>query len=190
MDRDGTLNPKPPEHEYLRSAADFSWLAGAAEGAAALAHAGFALFVVSNQRGVARGLVELDTLRDIEALIQSGLTAHDARIEAFSYCPHDIPSACSCRKPAPGMLLALAAERGLDLARSWMIGDSLSDVQAGRAAGCATAWIAPPVPGPAEADIHAASLRAAAEQIIARAAGAPAPYAAAAASANSATRAS
>ncbi len=141
LDRDGVLNARPPEHDYVRSVAGFRWLAGAAEGAARLAQAGYVLAVVSNQRGVARGLVEPQTLTAIEREIQAGLGLLGSRIEAFRYCIHDLDDACDCRKPAPGMLLSLADELGLDLARSWMIGDSESDVRAGHAAGCATALV-------------------------------------------------
>lgn len=141
LDRDGTLNLRPPAHEYVRRAQDFAWLPGAAQGAARLAAGGFALAVVSNQRGVARGLVEQPVLQDIEELIQRGLAPLGCAIEAFRYCPHDLDARCDCRKPAPGMLLWLAAACGYDLDRSWMIGDSGSDVAAGRAAGCRTALV-------------------------------------------------
>ncbi len=66
------------------------------------------------------------------------LEAFGCRIEAFRYCTHELEDACSCRKPRPGLLVALAQDLELDLARSWMIGDSESDVRAGSAAGCRT----------------------------------------------------
>lgn len=144
LDRDGTLNERPAEHCYVRSVREFRWLPGAREGAALLAQAGYVLVVVSNQRGVARGLVDEPALRAIEARVQRGLAAHSCRIEAFRYCPHDVGDRCLCRKPAPGMLFELAAELELDLARSWMIGDSESDVQAGEAAGCRTVLLGGP----------------------------------------------
>jgi D-glycero-D-manno-heptose 1,7-bisphosphate phosphatase len=168
LDRDGTLNTRPAPHDYVRSAEDFEWMPGAAEGAARLAAAGFRLLVVSNQRGVARGLVELRTLSEIERIIQSGLAERGARIEAFRYCIHDLHAACDCRKPQPGLLRRLAAELELDLGRSWMVGDSPSDVGAGKAAGCATALIGEPdcVPRSGTApDLVAPSLLAASELI-------------------------
>ena len=100
------------------------------------------LAVVSNQRGVARGLVSHETLTAIEAEIQAALAPHGVQIAAFRYCPHELDGGCDCRKPKPGMILALAGELQIDLARSWMIGDSVSDVEAGRAAGTRTALIA------------------------------------------------
>ena len=89
LDRDGTLNERPAEHCYLRSPTQFRWLPGAREGAALLAKAGYVLAVVSNQRGLARGLLDRAALRAIEARVQRGLAAHGCRIEAFRYCPHD-----------------------------------------------------------------------------------------------------
>ena len=155
LDRDGTLNVRPAEHEYVTDAAQFEWLPGAIEGAVALAHAGFTLAVVSNQRGIARGLVSHETLTAIENQIQHALAAHGVRIEAFRYCPHELDAGCDCRKPKPGMLLELAETLGLDLQRSWMIGDTESDVQAGRAAGTHSALIAPA----GDAEIVGSSLR-------------------------------
>lgn len=134
---------RPAEHEYVTDPAGFRWLPGAIDGAVALARAGFTLAVVSNQRGVARGLVSTDTLAAIEAEIQRALAPHGVQIEAFRYCPHELGEDCDCRKPKPGMILELARELRIDLENSWMIGDSPSDVQTGAAAGTHTALIAP-----------------------------------------------
>jgi D-glycero-D-manno-heptose 1,7-bisphosphate phosphatase len=172
LDRDGVLNVRPPEHEYVRSTAEFRWLPGAAEGAARLSQAGYVLTVVSNQRGLARGLLTQDVLEEIEALIQSGLGAQGAHIEAFRYCPHDLDAGCSCRKPNPGMILSLAEELGLEVAGSWTIGDSASDVIAGRAAGTRTMLVgkdALQAEDPATADLVAPSLLAASELILSHA---------------------
>jgi D-glycero-D-manno-heptose 1,7-bisphosphate phosphatase len=166
LDRDGTLNVKPPEHEYLTAPEDFAWLPGAQRGAARLAHAGYVLVVASNQRGVARGLVEPAVLRAIEALIQRGLGRFDCVIAAFRYCPHEESAGCECRKPRPGLLLDLARDLDLDLSRSWMIGDSNTDVLAGQAAGCRTVLIGPARPTCAP-DLIAPSLDVASALILA-----------------------
>jgi D-glycero-D-manno-heptose 1,7-bisphosphate phosphatase len=165
LDRDGTLNVRPGEHEYVTSEADFLWLPGAAEGAARLARAGYVLTLVSNQRGVARGLVHPSVLHRIEELIQDELARHGCSIAAFRYCLHDIEDACDCRKPKPGMILRLARELDLDLAGSWMIGDSDSDIRTGEAAGCRTALLANSGDG-TEADVVARSLAEASELIV------------------------
>jgi D-glycero-D-manno-heptose 1,7-bisphosphate phosphatase len=142
VDRDGTINVRPEAHAYLERAEAFVWLPGAIDGLVCLAAQGFELIVVSNQRGIARGLVSRTVLREIEERIQLGLAAHGHRIAMFRYCPHEIREACLCRKPAPGLLLDAAHELEIDLGRSWMIGDAESDVLAGIAAGTATARIA------------------------------------------------
>ena len=122
----------------------------------ALAGAGFMLAIVSNQRGIARGLIELETLDAIEERIQQALAPHGVRVEAFRYCPHDLDAGCDCRKPRPGMLLDLATTLDLDLHASWMIGDSPTDIQAGHAAGTHTALITPA--GTGDADVTAPTL--------------------------------
>ena len=166
LDRDGVLNVKPPEHEYVTSPQDFVWLPGAADGAARLARAGYVLAIVSNQRGVARGLVSWQTLGAIERLIQDELALREASITEFRYCPHDESACCSCRKPRPGMILELAAELDIDLGSSWLIGDSESDVRAGRAAGCKTALVGGALVG-VGADLTASSLLDASHLILA-----------------------
>lgn len=170
LDRDGVLNVRPPEHDYVRSAADFRWLPGAADGAARLGRSGYVLTVVSNQRGLARGLLTWDVLEEIEGLIQSELVQRGARIEAFRYCPHDLDDGCSCRKPNPGMILSLTEELNLDIAGSWTIGDSVSDMTAGRAAGTRTMLVADAgsAAAIASADLSAPSLLAASELILSR----------------------
>jgi D-glycero-D-manno-heptose 1,7-bisphosphate phosphatase len=139
LDRDGVLNQRPPEHDYVRSRDQFSLLPGVAEAVRRLDAAGYALVVVSNQRGIARGLVSRGTLKAIEEAIleETGVAV------AFYYCPHDRDDGCSCRKPAPGMLLEASADLTLDLSRSVMVGDAETDVEAGRAAGTRTILIAP-----------------------------------------------
>jgi len=106
------------------------------------------LVVVSNQRGVSRGLVSPSTLLAIETRIQEALAVHGCRVEAFRYCLHDIIDGCECRKPRPGLLLSAARDLHLDLVHSWMIGDSEADVEAGRSAGCRTILLTMETSGP------------------------------------------
>jgi len=138
LDRDGVLNERPPEHEYVRSAAGFRWLPGAPEAVAAITGAGFRPIVVSNQRGIARGLLTWETLAEIEELIRARLPNVGVQGIAFYYCPHDVDEGCSCRKPEPGLILRAAEEHEIDLRASVMVGDSWHDVEAGRRAGCRT----------------------------------------------------
>jgi D-glycero-D-manno-heptose 1,7-bisphosphate phosphatase len=164
LDRDGTLNVRPAEHEYVANPSDFVWLPGAREAMARLHGAGYVLAVVSNQRGVARGLVPMSALRDIERRIQRDLAGFGCRVEAFRYCVHDLDDECECRKPRPGMLRELALDLDLALADSWMIGDTESDVAAGRAAGCRTVLVGSP--SASVADLVAPSLDQASRKIV------------------------
>lgn len=142
LDRDGVI---VREIGFITRVDQVELLPGAAEGMAALRKAGFALVVATNQSAIARGLLTEATLKDIHAEIAHRLkAAHpEAAWDALYRCPHHptegpAPQVCECRKPKPGMLLQAAADLGLDLARSWMVGDSERDVGAGRAAGCRT----------------------------------------------------
>jgi D-glycero-D-manno-heptose 1,7-bisphosphate phosphatase len=117
---------------------EFRILPGTVEGLVRLSRCDLALVVVSNQRGLTQGEVTEDLLRATEAALQRELAPYGVRIEGFYYCPHQVEANCECRKPKPGLLLRAAEQLGLDLSASWMIGDSETDVEAGRAAGCQT----------------------------------------------------
>jgi D-glycero-D-manno-heptose 1,7-bisphosphate phosphatase len=132
-----------------------------------LARCGYALIVASNQRGIARGLVTEDVLRNTERTLQSALAPHGVTVSGFYYCPHEVDdSACDCRKPLPGLLFRAAEALQLNLGASWMIGDSASDIEAGLAAGTRTAYVGPG-DTPDRSDLSAASLKEAAEMICA-----------------------
>lgn len=132
---------RPPAHAYVTQIEDFELLPGALEGMERLASCAYRLVVVSNQRGISRGLVTEEALRATETALQAALRPLGAEIEGFYYCPHEIADDCDCRKPKPGLLIRAAAELDLDLETSWMIGDSPSDVEAGASAGCRTAYL-------------------------------------------------
>jgi D-glycero-D-manno-heptose 1,7-bisphosphate phosphatase len=132
LDKDGTLVRDVP----FNVDPDLIELTpGAGEAVEKLKRAGFRIFVVSNQSGVGRGLFAEDDLAAVWARLDE-LCA--AGIDGFYFCPHLPAAGCRCRKPAAGMLERAAAENGLELARSWLVGDILDDVEAGRRAGCRT----------------------------------------------------
>ena len=136
LDRDGVLNAvvmRDGKAASPRSLAELALTPGAADDLAALAGAGYQLFVATNQPDVARGLMAAQTLDEINRRVGEALP-----IAAFGVCAHDNADACDCRKPKPGLLLSLAREHGIDLARSWMVGDQDRDIACGRAAGCRT----------------------------------------------------
>ena len=145
LDKDGTLVDDVPYNvDPLRVA-----LARGAGGALrALSEHGFLLVVVSNQPGIALGRFPPQALAPVERRIQELLAASRAAIDAFYYCPH-LPQAanvryavrCLCRKPQPGLLWQAARELDIDLARSWLVGDILDDVEAGNRAGCRTVLV-------------------------------------------------
>lgn len=135
LDKDGTLVDDVP---YNVDPALIALAPGAREACRAFADAGYRLIVVSNQSGVARGLFADVALRGVRLRLEALLRLD---FDDFLFCPHEPRDRCACRKPAPGMLLRAAAGHGIDLAASWMIGDILNDVEAGRRAGCRTILI-------------------------------------------------
>lgn len=134
LDRDGTVME---EREYLADPAGVRLVPGAAEAIRILRAAGFAVVVVTNQSGIARGLYREEDYRAVAARLDEVLQAAGAPVDATYYCPHhpDHTGACDCRKPAPGMYRRAARELGLDLTRSWYVGDKPSDVEPAQALG-------------------------------------------------------
>jgi D-glycero-D-manno-heptose 1,7-bisphosphate phosphatase len=156
LDRDGVLDelvldPVSGAWESPLTVEDVRLVPGAAAAAACLARAGYVLVCVSNQPAAAKGRVSVAQLhavheRVIELLAREGVTLAAWRLclhHAQGVVPH-LAKPCVCRKPAPGMLLDAAAALGLDLASSWMVGDTDADLAAGRAAGCRTLLIRHP----------------------------------------------
>lgn len=141
LDRDGVINRKAPDGSYITRWEDFHFLPGVPEAIAQLNQAEFSVIVVTNQRCVAKGLITPTELEKMHEQMSDHLANAGARIEAIYYCPHETGVLCDCRKPEPGMLLEAARSRSLDLASSWMIGDSEVDIQAGKRAGCKTAQL-------------------------------------------------
>ena len=161
LDRDGVINravvregkPTPPA-----TLAELEILPGVAEALDRLKEAGFRLIVVTNQPDVARGTQTRAAVEAMHAALQAQLPIDEIRV-----CYHDSRDGCACRKPQPGMLLAAAAEYGLELSASYLIGDRWRDIEAGQRAGCTSLFIdyhyaEPP---PAEPCVHVASLTAA-----------------------------
>jgi D-glycero-D-manno-heptose 1,7-bisphosphate phosphatase len=145
LDKDGTLIDDVPynvDPDLIRLAE------GAAEGLPALHAAGYRLIVVSNQSGVARGYFPVEALARVEARLRDLLAGLGVPLAGFYYCPHHPEGvrpgyavACECRKPEPGLIVRAARDLDIDLDRSWLIGDILDDVEAGRRAGCETILI-------------------------------------------------
>jgi D,D-heptose 1,7-bisphosphate phosphatase len=142
IDKDGTLVEDLP---YNVDPARARFTTGAVAGLAALQAAGFELVLVSNQSGVARGYFDLAAVESLFEHLRRRLAASGVQLRGSYYCPHHVDGcvpeyafACDCRKPASGLLRRAAREHDLDLGASYMIGDILDDVEAGRRAGCRT----------------------------------------------------
>jgi D-glycero-D-manno-heptose 1,7-bisphosphate phosphatase len=168
LDRDGVINQKAPEGEYITRWEDVKFLPGVAEAITQLNQAGWQVIIISNQRCVAKGLVSIPELEALHVRMLEWLAERGAVVDAVYYCPHEkTQPPCDCRKPAPGMLLQAVQEHQIDMASSWMIGDSVSDIEAGHRAGCNTLRIQPADREPdRKADLRAASLQEAVPQIL------------------------
>ncbi|HVU45323.1 MAG TPA: HAD family hydrolase [Terracidiphilus sp.] len=141
LDRDGVLNRKAPEGEYVWCTEDFHVFDGVADAIARLNRAGIRVVVVTNQRGVALGHYTLDDVKMLHAEFQKQLAAHGAYIDRFYVCPHDNDE-CNCRKPLPGLFEQARADfPEIDVSTSVMIGDSRVDMQFGKRLGMRTILI-------------------------------------------------
>jgi len=140
LDRDGTINV---EVNYLNDPRNLRLLPGAADAIKLLRDAGFLVIVVANQSAVARGLCDEKTIEEIHLKLRDELMKGGAGADAMYYCPHhptvglsEYRRDCSCRKPKPGMLMRACIDFGIDLTRSYLVGDKLSDIEAGKRVGC------------------------------------------------------
>ncbi len=135
FDRDGTIN-SDEGHYYIYKKEDFVFNPGVIEGMKRLADAGYLLFIVTNQGGVAKGLYTEAEVEDLHDYMCGVLTQKGIEIKKVYYCPHhDSISACTCRKPEPGMIIQAIEEFDISTTESYMIGDSKRDMEAAFAAG-------------------------------------------------------
>jgi D-glycero-D-manno-heptose 1,7-bisphosphate phosphatase len=171
VDRDGVINRRLPG-DYVRSWEEFAFLPGARAGLRLLRESGRLLIVITNQRGIGRGLMSEADLAEVHRRMQAALAAAGAAVDAILHCPHDLGANCGCRKPQPGMLTAAFERFAIDAARSWVVGDSLTDLAAGAAAGVPGILVVPRGGARPPGVATAGSLLAAARAIVA---GGPSP---------------
>lgn len=145
LDRDGTINEDPG---YLSKIEQFIFLPQALEALKALQEAGFALVVITNQSGIARGYFTVEDLDKVHNHMEELLSQAGIKLGGIYYCPHhpekglpEYVQQCSCRKPGIALLQKAAEELNLDLVQSYMVGDKLSDIGAGQQAGCKTVLV-------------------------------------------------
>jgi D-glycero-D-manno-heptose 1,7-bisphosphate phosphatase len=142
LDRDGVINRKQPENDYVKSWQEFTFLPGALEGVRILSGLAARLIVVTNQRGVARGRMREEDLLDIHERMTAAVAAAGGRIDGIYHCPHE-EGACQCRKPRTGLFERAQADfPDIDFRFSLIVGDSVSDLLPGAKLGCRMALIA------------------------------------------------
>ncbi|MEJ6475711.1 D-glycero-beta-D-manno-heptose 1,7-bisphosphate 7-phosphatase [Pseudoalteromonas piscicida] len=143
LDRDGVVNK---DHAYVHKVADFEFIDGVFDACKRFVQAGYKIVVVTNQSGIGRGYYNEAQFHQLSDWMCAQFMAQGIEVTGVYFCPHHPEKAeapynidCDCRKPEPGMLLQAIAEHNLDPAQSIMVGDKISDIQAARAAGLATA---------------------------------------------------
>ena len=137
LDRDGTLNVRPPRACYIETPSDFVWLPGAREAVKRLNDAGFLVLLVTNQPGIARGRLSMDMLEAIHSKMKEDLGEIGARIDHIYVCPHNWDEGCLCRKPKPGLLYQAQKDYNLNIPRDCvLIGDDDRDIEAAASANC------------------------------------------------------
>jgi D-glycero-D-manno-heptose 1,7-bisphosphate phosphatase len=134
LGRDGVLNQFREGH--VTAPEEWLPIPGALEAVSRLNHAGWHVVVATNQSGIGRGMIDMSAVNAVHARMNELLLAEGGRLDAVFFCPHTPEEGCDCRKPQPGLLLDIGRRYAVDLANVAMVGDTLRDLQAARAAGC------------------------------------------------------
>ncbi|CAH0291417.1 D,D-heptose 1,7-bisphosphate phosphatase [bacteria symbiont BFo1 of Frankliniella occidentalis] len=139
LDRDGTINV---DHGYVSEIDNFEFIDGVIDAMRELKRMGFALVLVTNQSGIARGMFSEDQFMQLTEWMDWSLADRDVDLDGIYFCPHhpeaiveELRQSCDCRKPEPGMLLTAQQELNIDMASSYMVGDKIEDMLAAKAAG-------------------------------------------------------
>lgn len=138
LDRDGVLNVKAPRAQYVTSPEEFIWIDGSLEALALLSKAGFRVGIITNQAGIARGMMTEQELKHVHGKMLYDIQCAGGHVDAIYHCPHHWDEGCTCRKPEPGMLFQAQRGMRIDLSKAWFVGDDERDVEAGRRAKCRT----------------------------------------------------
>ncbi len=137
LDRDGVINQDSPD--YIKTPEEFNFLPGSAEGISKLSKKGYDVIIITNQSVINRKMVTGKVLDEIFSKMKNGVIAEGGEINDIFFCPHTPDDKCTCRKPAPGLILNAQKKYGIDLKSSVMVGDSAKDIEAARNAGCGLA---------------------------------------------------
>lgn len=139
LDRDGVINKK--REDYVKSISELDIFQDVGECILRLKEMGFLIIVITNQSVINRGIITIKELEKIHSRIQKFLQEKNCSIDKFYFCPHRPDENCECRKPKSGLLIQAINELSINASESWMIGDCLTDIQAGEKVGCKTALI-------------------------------------------------
>ncbi len=140
LDRHGIINKKAKEHEYITSWEKFEFLPGVLKSLKKLSKTDYKIIIITNQRGIACRKMSVNDLKEIHKKMVSKIKSEKGRIDKIYFCPHNIGE-CNCRKPLPGLIDRASKEIGINLKQSWVIGDSLLDIQLGKSRKCKTIYI-------------------------------------------------
>lgn len=143
LDRDGVINKKMAEGDYVKKLGEFKFLPGVIPALQLLSQNGCTIYVITNQRGVGRGLMSHDDLEAIHRYMGSELEKQGVQLGGVYYCPHDEEDGCECRKPKAGLFFRAARDHHIDLTKTVFIGDSQRDLEAGCNARCRTILLRP-----------------------------------------------
>tara|TARA_B110000438_G_scaffold302276_1_gene359489 strand:- start:3184 stop:3687 length:504 start_codon:yes stop_codon:yes gene_type:complete len=136
LDRDGVINKK--RNDYVKSIDELEIFSDVGRGISILKKMGFLIIVITNQSIINRKIITVNELEKIHTTIQNNLKKNSCSIDSFYFCPHTPDENCDCRKPKSGLLLQAIDDFSINSSESWMIGDCLTDIQAGKTAGCKT----------------------------------------------------
>ena len=134
LGRDGILNEFRDDH--VKAPEEWFPIPGALEAVSRLNHGGWHAVVATNQSGIGRGMIDMASVNAVHAHMNKQLMAVGGRIDAVFFCPHTPEDRCDCRKPLPGLMRDIGKRYGIDLKQVPLVGDTLRDLQAARAAGC------------------------------------------------------
>ena len=141
LDRDGTINERPPRACYIEKPEEFRWLPHAKDAMKLLKEKGYTIYLITNQPGIARGSLTVDMLNKIHAKMEGDLQEIGVAIDDIYICPHNWDEGCDCRKPKPGMLFQAQKDHSLVLSKCYLIGDDERDIEAGVSAGVTKAFL-------------------------------------------------
>lgn len=136
LDRDGVINREPGSNRYVTRLKDFKFLPRAKKAIAKLTRSGFAVFVVSNQAGVGKGIFSQKSLDEITSYMLGSVRNSGGEIKKVCYCTHKPESNCLCRKPKAGMFTRLKKEYPFSIKKAFFVGDTIRDIKTAKAAGC------------------------------------------------------